>query len=346
MYDLSEPFPERRRFIPNAADGGRDLNAQICPFPDGRHILLGEDSNQTAGVPQGWGVIDITTRVQVGKLVATYGPTPQPENYGCAIEDDGHGRVTRIFVGQTGAGTFDAKDGQVIEFFPDSPALDAVFGRRTPDQVCPAGNCEALTKNDSNWCILDGDLATAGGFALDKGDLLVTETSPQVPQLGRVLRYRKPFPSTAAACAAKTPETFLQDIHATTPAAIVAARDRQGKQTGHWYVSSVLFPQAVAEYDANAKFVRYVVPPVLWGTPFGLGVDRHGTLYAADLGVTIDPAGLASGGGSFGIGPGDGEGSVLRVRLSSRGRPRRPEVLADGLTFPDGIGIVEVPPGR
>lgn len=337
VYDLAKPLPRRERLIPSAADGGLDLNAQICPFPDGRHVLLGEDTDQTLGVPQGWGILDLITRRQVGKLVTTYGSTPQPENYGCAIDTDTAGSVERIFVTQTGAGTIDAKDGQLIEFFPDSPSLDAVFGRRTPDEVCPGGDCRALRASDSRSCMLGGAFTTAGGLALEGDNVLMAETAPRPPQPGQVLRFRPPFPASPETCAPKTGEPFIRDFLAATPRAITAKRDRNGQPTGGWYVSSVLAPQAVGEYDAKGRFKRYAVKPLLRGTPFGLTVDRKGTLYVADLGVaaSITPTGALS------IGPGPAKGSVLRVRLDKRGKARRAEVLAEGLEFPDGLGIFE-----
>ena len=38
------------------------------------------------------------------------------------------------------------------------------------------------------------------------------------------------------------------------------------------------------------------------------------------------------------IGPADGEGTVRRIRFRG-GEPRPPETMADGLTFPDGLGV-------
>lgn len=344
-YHLGDEHPAQSVFIPSASGGGKDLNGQVCPFPDGRHILLGKDSGQTIGVPQGWGVFDLETRREVGKLIAGYGTTPQPEPYGCAIETDAAGSVRRIFVGQVGEGSFTSADGQLIVFFPTSAALDAVFGRRTAEQVCPGGDCAALTKADSHWCVLDGDLRTAGGLAMDgAGNVYVAESAPSPPPNpapGRILKYSPPFPSSPAECGtvAPSPSTFIQDVRSGTPAAIAAARDSNGAPTGHWYVSSVVFPPAVNEYDATGNFVRNIVPPG-FGTPYGLTVGPEGTLYLADLGITVSPTGLADDPGRFGIGPGDGEGSVQRVRFAG-GIPLPPEVLKDGLDFPDGLGILE-----
>lgn len=347
-YDLAQDPPVWSNFIPNADNGGKDINAQICQFPapHDRYILVGEDTGQDAGVVQGWGVFDLDTKRQVGKLISDYGdiqPPAVPDQYGCAFETDGAGNISRIFVSQVGTGSFTAANAQFIVFYPTSPALDAVFGRRTAEQVCPGGDCSALTKENSDWCILDDGIHTAGGLAMDAaGSVYMAQTAPaappEVPAPGRVLRYRGPFPADDDHCARVVPETFIQDFQTATPGAIVAARDSAGNPTGNWYVSSVIFPPVVNEYDANGMFVRNVLPPG-FGTPFGLAVDEEGTLYAADLGITFNPEQLLESPDTLGLGPGDGEGSVLRVRFAA-GVPLPPDVLKDELNFPDGLGIV------
>jgi len=117
-----------------------------------------------------------------------------------------------------------------------------------------------------------------------------------------------------------------------TPSNVVPSPD------GGWYVSSV-FTGVINEYDADGGFIRAVLSPpegeVLGeepystGTPLGLGIAPDGTLYYADIGIVISPDG---------IGPGDGTGKVWRLRFVN-GEPQAPEMMADGLAFPDGIGI-------
>lgn len=352
-YDLSQDPPQYDVFIPNAGNGGKDINAQICQFPapHDRYILVGEDTDQDQGVPQGWGVFDLETKRQVGKLIADYGdiqPPKVPDQYGCAFETDGAGSITRIFVSQVGTGSFTADDAQFIVFYASSPALDAVFGRRTAEQVCPGGDCSALTKQNSDWCILDDGIHTAGGLAMDgAGNVYMAQTAPsappQTPAPGRVLRYRGPFPPDDEHCFRVAPETFIQDFQTATPGAIVPALDENGVPTGNWYVSSVIFPPVVNEYDESGAFVRNVLPPG-FGTPFGLAVDSAGTLYAADLGITLNPEQLLTAPDTLGLGPADGEGSVLRIRFRN-GLPLPPDVLKDELNFPDGLGIVVPPTG-
>ncbi len=342
-YDLSVDPPRWSTWMRNAEHGGKDLNAQICTLEKGKYILLGEDTGQP-NPPPGWGIFDLKSKREVGKLTATYGKTPQPEQYGCAIETR-KGKTSRMFVTQVGSGDFSQSDGQLIVFFPSSPGFDAVKGKRTAEQVCPKGRC-TITANQSHFCVIDPSIRTAGGMAMDaKGNLYVAASSPMVPPSvpapGRVLRYRPPFPTSTKNCFTKEPEVFISGPLVATPGAIVAARDTNGRPTGNWYVSSVLFPPVINEYDSGGTFVRNILPPG-FGTPFGLAVDTQGTLYAADIGVTVDPTSVATDPSRFGITTQDGEGSVLRIRFSG-GRPLPPDYLKSGLDYPDGLGIV--PPG-
>ena len=101
---------------------------------------------------------------------------------------------------------------------------------------------------------------------------------------------------------------------------------------------SSVFTGVINEYDAEGAFVRTVLSPppgeqlgeqtFSTGTPLGLGVGPDGTLYYADIGITVTDEG---------IGPGP-EGTVRRIRFID-GEPRPPEIMARGLEFPDGIGV-------
>jgi hypothetical protein len=94
----------------------------------------------------------------------------------------------------------------------------------------------------------------------------------------------------------------------------------------------------VNEYDANGGYVRTVLEPppnetlgektFSTGTPLGLGTGPDGTVYYADIGITVT---------SKGIGPGP-EGTVRRIRFVN-GAPQPPETMGGGLAYPDGIGV-------
>jgi hypothetical protein len=95
----------------------------------------------------------------------------------------------------------------------------------------------------------------------------------------------------------------------------------------------------IAEFDADGGYVRSILEPPAGetlgaepystGTPLGLAIGPDGTLFYADLGLVIDGAD---------IGPADGRGSVRRIRFTD-GAPQEPQTMADGLTFPDGLGV-------
>jgi hypothetical protein len=53
-------------------------------------------------------------------------------------------------------------------------------------------------------------------------------------------------------------------------------------------------------------------------------------VFYADIGIVIS---------EDGIGPGRGTGTVRRITFDSAGKPSAPEVLDEGLAFPDGIGV-------
>jgi len=104
-----------------------------------------------------------------------------------------------------------------------------------------------------------------------------------------------------------------------------------------FYASSVI-TGIINEYSANGQYVRSVLQPPAGetlgertfstGTPLGLGVGPDGTLYYADIGITVT---------SSGIGPGP-EGTVRRIRFVN-GEPQPPELMGGGLQYPDGIGV-------
>jgi hypothetical protein len=68
------------------------------------------------------------------------------------------------------------------------------------------------------------------------------------------------------------------------------------------------------------------------GHPQGIAVDADGSIYYADLALEVRP-------GNIGPGP---NGTVRRIRFVD-GAPQPPEMIRDGLAFPDAVAIV---PGR
>ena len=305
---------------------GLDINAQICFFPDKpRRFIAGEDTNQP-NPPQGWGIFDLTgdtvgtfKAAEVGKLTPTYQPSASnAENYGCGFLRDG--RVLTTDVGNQAAGT---GDGQLIVWLPP-------FDSR---QV--------------RYCKLDVSIATAGQIYVDAQDrIYVASARPGNASTG-VVRYTGPFPTSddaAGGCGKKDAtgapmaDSVSRQTFVTAAPPILTPNAMVPTRHGGFYVSSV-FNGVIAEVDKDGKFVRSVLTPpsgealgtktYSTGTPLGLGVDAEGTLYYADIGIVLSPE----------VGPGP-NGSVRRIRFVD-GAPQPPEVLADGLAYPDGIGIYQ-----
>jgi hypothetical protein len=335
-YRAVRPFRHQTVITNHDADPeGLDINAQICFFPQDRgaavrRFVAGEDTGQP-DPPQGWGIFELRgKRVgelrarQIGKLTPTYqGSLDNAENYGCGFLSDGRILTTDIGNQASGEG-----DGQLIVWFP--PFDTGVGG---------AGQVK--------YCKLDTAIATAGQIAVDGRDRVYV-ASARPPTAG-VWRYRGPFPrsDTAAGGCGRTDATGapLADavdkelfIPASPPLATPNGVVRRPR--GGYYVSSVI-NGVIAQYDGRGRFVRTILEPPAGerlgaepfstGTPLGLGVDRAGTVFYADIGIVVDEGG---------VGPGDRTGTVRRIRFRE-GEPRPPVTMARNLAFPDGIGILD-----
>ena len=298
--------------------GGRDINGMVCPLPDGSgRFVAGEDTGQPDN-PAGWGVFSSEGQ-QVGKLVARAG-SRVPEPYGCAFDAAG-----RLFTTEVGDPGFGSPNGQLILWFPPY----AGFG--------PA-----------RYCKLAGDIGTAGGIAIDgQGRVYVASSSGR-----EILRFSPPLPSDSDAAGGCGRTDAYGD-----PMADGVQRERfagahwwRGLITysglafapnGNLYAASV-FTGRIGEFSPEGELVRMVVepdsrlPPHATGTPQGLAVDSHGDLYYADLDIVWE---------EWMPGPGS-NGRVWRVRMGPSGEPQAPEVLLEGLSFPDGLGIISRPPSR
>lgn len=320
-------------------DTGRDINAQICFFPDDpQRFIAGEDTNQPDPL-QGWGIFDLEggavgdlSATQVGKLTPTYqGSGDNAENYGCGFLPDGRLLTTDVGNQANGDG-----DGQLIVWFPPFTGGEYVDG------------VENAGFDDVAFCKVDIGIATAGGMYVDGEDVYVGSSRP--PTAG-VLRYSGEWPTgpdAAGGCGrtdgtgaplvdegAIEREVFIPagEHELSTPHSVAPTPD------GGFYVTSVI-NGVINEYDADGAFVRTILQPPAGeelgpepfstGTPLGLGVAPDGTIYYADIGVVADPVN--------GFGPGDATGSVRAIRFEG-GEPQAPETLDEGLQFPDGIGI-------
>jgi len=298
----------------------RDINGMVCPFPDGSgRFVAGEDTNQPSP-PPGWGVFSPEGR-QIGKLTATYNVSGA-EPFGCAFAPDG-----TLFTTSVGTQGFGAPNGQLIQWFPP---FDRFPG--------PPGAYPNTSEPSTSFCKIAVDIGTAGAVAIDdQGRVYVSATSRL-----RVLRFSPPFPTAADAAggcgridARGSPlasdvqrETFLPPSGLSTFSGLAFA------PSGNLYAAEVLNGR-IGEYDPAGNFVRWIVdppeslPPISTGNPQGIAVGRDGTLYYADLDlIGTLPA----------VGPGP-NGKVRRVRFDANGDPLPPDVIREGLAFPDAVTV-------
>ena len=325
-YETSEPFSvqtviERRADDPQ----GWDINGQICFHPDGsRRFVAGEDTGQPTP-PAGWGFFQLAgdavgalSAARVGKLTPTYqGGISQAEPYGCSFLPDG--RLVTSDVGNQASGD---PNGQLIVWFPP------------------------FDREDAPYCKLATDIGTAGGIWVDaEGRVLVASARAT----SGVHRFSPPFPTSADAAGgcgrrdatgapladAVQREVFIAaGVNSPTPNAVTAS----GR--GTFYVTSVI-NGAISEYDASGAFLRKILDappgeglgpePISTGSPMGIGVDREGRVFYADLAIVIDGAR---------IGPGANLGTYRMIEFDGD-TPLPPRTLASGLAFPDGVGILD-----
>jgi sugar lactone lactonase YvrE len=335
-YEPKAPFT-KQKVIPSQADDpahGLDINAQICPFVrDGkRYFVAGEDTNQTKGDLQGWGIFSLTgskvgsfAAKEVAKLVPTYQPSnDNAENYGCGVLSDG--RILTTDVGNQSSGQ---GDGQLIIWFPPFRGEKVSF------------------------CKLDVGLTTAQAIAVDKDGTVYVATA--FPTTAGVYRYRGPFPTSAdesGGCGKQdatgapmadsvTKDRFISpgEHGMVTPSGLSFGPD------GHLFVSSVI-SGTIDEYRADGGFVRTILSPpagekagptpISTGTPLGIAMAPDGSaLYYADIGIV--------GTSIADFGPKDGIGTVRRIAFVD-GEPQAPVTMATGYAFPDAVAVLTAHP--
>ena len=274
-----------------------NVNGQACLLPDdGGRFLMAEDTNQKDGARQGWMIF--TSDGQPEKKLEepeSAGEAEQIEPMGCAF-----GKDKQLFTSDIGTGDFGATDGKFLMFFP--PDYDEA-------------------------CLLDIEVRTAGTIAIDDdGSVLLTESVPP----GKVLRYSGPFPKDAAECGTVKPakSTFIEDPEVGTPLGIARAPN------GGWYVSSVFVPPAIREYDHDGALVHVIAEGDDIGNPAGIAVADDGTIYYADLGLTVTETG---------IGPEGGKGTVRKIEFDADGNPQAPVIIGSDLDYPDAVSILTRP---
>ena len=260
---------------------------------------------------------------QVGKLAATYN-VAGAEPHGCAFNADG-----MLFTSDVGFQGFGTANGQLIQWFPPYTGFPG-----------PPGAYPDTDAISTNFCKLATDLGTAGSVAIDaQGRVYVSEASGL-----RIDRFSPPFPTApnaAGGCGATDAtgaplaDAVQREVFATTvrrDAHVLRSRLRAQRQPlrreradrPHRRVRPRRQPRAPA---ARAGAGRAADPD---RAPAGLAVGADGTMYYADL----DLEGTLPD-----VGPGP-NGKVWRIRFDSSGDPMPPEIVREGLAFPDGVARV------
>jgi sugar lactone lactonase YvrE len=294
--------------VERAADGGRDVNGMICRFPDGSgRFVSGEDTGEP-DPPAGWGLF-AANGVQEGKLVAS-ATAAVPDPYGCAFDPSG-----RLFTTEIGdAGIGDGNGQLILWFAPFAPG--------------PAHACKIAT-----------DLGTATGLAIDGAGRVYVSSASSF----KIERFDPPFPTAADAAGGcgRRDRTGAPLADRVVRKTFARAHPLKGLVTysglafapnGNLYAASVATGR-IGELTPDGELVRLILdpgrwlPPYLTGTPQGVAVDADGTVYYADLDLT--------GGLSPKPGP---NGKVWRIRFAN-GAPLPPEVVLEGLAYPDGVTV-------
>jgi hypothetical protein len=330
-YDLDtldgEGAPLEELLFENATldpEHGRDINGMVCALPDGSgRFVAGEDGGQPHP-PAGWGVLTPDGR-QVGKLTPT-ALAAKSEPYGCAFDAAG-----RLFTTEVGRKFFGGANGQLMVWFPPFERFPGAPGAYPHTDATSDGYCKLAT-----------DIGTAAGVAVDaQGRVYVAAASGL-----EVLRFSPPFPTSddAEGGCGRHDVTGAPLADTVQRERFLGPLPRLGMLTysglamapnGDLYVASVLTGR-IAEFDPDGRLVRLVLVPPDWlpphptGHPQGLAVDAHGTLYYADLDLEIDLSGIHPG----------PDGKLWRIRFDAAGEPLAPELVARGLAFPDGLGVL------
>jgi len=286
-------------FIPG--DGqGRFLEADDDPFETWVHNGKTEngDANAFFGLFTKTGVRDHSTDYGDDGRVGAEVPMQDPA--GCAF--DAHGNFFGVDVGFNHAPLMG--DGQLVEFF-------------APDYT--------------TWCVLDKSLSQPGMVAFDaQGGLLVPEAG-----FGQILRYSN-FPADASHCSpGATRSIWMPSVAMGIGTPIGITPD----PNGGWAVSSVLVLPAIYHVSVVAGHPvmdgLIAAPGPNTGTPFGLGYDKLGNLYWADLGVRPFPLD-----GTDPTDPIDSAPNQSGFAMVAAGGLPIATRIASGWQFADGVTVV------
>jgi hypothetical protein len=333
-YAAAAPYTRQRVVAAGTAPQGIEPHGQICFAPDGsRRFVVAETRPAAPGAPAaaGFGIYQLTGdhvgAFRVRRLAGVLSPSAPgsaPSTYGCAFLRDG--RLLTTDVGSsTGAGT-----GQLILWFPP------------------------LTTTSVGHCVVGSGIASPGGLAADsRGGVALT--SSRAPGAG-LWDYQGQFPTSAQACG--TLDQVRPDAPAGTPRVVTGVAAVQLVVAGAHGLSA---PSAVASSADGTQLLVSSPPdgvidafrldgtysstvlsppdgtrlgptPLPTGSPEGLVVNADGTVFYADTGLVVGPAGAPV---AAPLG-----GSLRRIAVQD-GQVQAPQVVSGHLPGPDGIGLLD-----
>ena len=329
-YDANDPSKKQVLISGGETEkvpGPSSVNGEICFDPTNpRRFVMAED-NLNPNPPNHFTIFEVEGNA-VGELavrkIVDLIPTYQhmTSGFGCRFRKDGS-----LLTGDEGNLDTGPGNGQLILWFPP------------------------FDGSAQHYCKIDITVATAGQIYVDEQDRFYMAAARLNPG---IYRYTGPWPTgddAAHGCAGTdstgapmmqnvSRETFIPgDQYVETPTGIARS------PSGTFYVASVL-NGVIAEYDQSGHYLRTVLQPPAGevlangpystGTPYGIEVDSQGTIYYADIGLT-----LQGGNALQGVDVANNLGSVRQLRFEN-GKPQPPEKFDDGLNFPDGIGVLEL----
>ncbi len=313
------PTPELSR--------GRDINGTPCLFPDGSgRFIAGEDTGQP-NPSAGWGIFEADGK-QVGKLTATYFHS-SPEPFGCAF--DAAGTLFTTSVGAQGIGA--TPNGQLIMWFPPYTGYPGLPGEY-PD----------ANPISTNFCKIATNIGTAGEIVIDSFGNLYVSASGQL----KVYKFAPPFPTgpdAAGGCGgldatgAPVADVVNRSDFLTVASGLgtYSGLAMRGSGPGERLIAASVLEGKIGEFDLGGSLTRMLLDhgvsfatlPKPHGNPQGIAVGADGTLYYADL----DLVGTLPN-----VGPGP-NGKVRRIRFDAADQPLTPEIIREGLAFPDSVAV-------
>ena len=290
------PF-RKQRVITNARQGPRRSRHQradlLLPRDDEggtRWFIAGEDTGQP-NPPQGWGIFQLKGN-KIGKLQAKQDREAHPDVPGLdsttrrttAAGSCPDGRVVTTDIGNQASGD---GDGQLIVWFPPfNRTQGAVLQDRHRDRDRGQHPRDATTASTSRR---PGRRPPACGAT-------PARSRRRTPRPAGAAAPTRPAHRSPTRCRRRSSSRPAAPI--ATPNAIARSPRRLLRVERHHRRHRRVRPRRRVPAQrprARARRRRSASSPYATGTPLGLGVDRRGNLFYADIGIVVSADGVGPG---------------------------------------------------